>query len=168
LKPLVIPQKPLAQYVEDLEQFGQLRGEPAHPLVALSIYCSESEEEGRNGGAKYFTEYADAAIRAYELTSQHFATTRGYEGYAQRADPARDRATLAREMGVMWLENHISGTPEMCISQLRSVSAMLHPAEIIVLPRVGDMPVDAAIKSIRLFAEAVLPAVHEIEVAVSP
>jgi hypothetical protein len=35
-------------------------------------------------------------------------------------------------------------------------------------PSAGDMPFDAATKSMRLFAAAVLPAVHEIDVAVSP
>jgi len=171
LKPLVIPQKSLDKYVDDLEQFAQLRGEggheTAHPVVALSIYCAEDEAEARAGGLKYFTEYADAAIRSYELASRHFATTRGYEAYAQNAEAILNRETMAKEMGAMWVDNHVWGTPEMCAEKIRTVAKLLNPAEIIMLPRVGDMPFDAALKSMRLFAREVLPAIHEIEAPAS-
>jgi alkanesulfonate monooxygenase SsuD/methylene tetrahydromethanopterin reductase-like flavin-dependent oxidoreductase (luciferase family) len=169
LKPLVIPQKALEKYVSDLEQFAQLRGasghESANPIIALSIYCADNIDEARDGALRYFTEYADAAIRSYELASNHFATTRGYEAYAQNAAAVLDRETMGKEMGAMWVDNHVWGTPDMCIDKIQAVSKLLNPAEIIVLPRVGAMPFDEAISSMRLFAQEVLPAVHEIAVS---
>ena len=38
--------------------------------------------------------------------------------------------------------------------------------KVVALPRVGSMPFDVASANVKLFAEEVLPAVHEIEVAV--
>ena len=166
LKPLVIPQKPLEKYVEDLDEFARIRGESGHegarPIVALAVYVARDEETARQGGLKYFTEYADAAIRSYELHSRHFAATKGYEAYAQRADAVLDREMMAKEMGQWWFENHVWGTPEQAIEKIHRVVDLLHPEEIVILPRVGDTPFEAAKESLRLFAEEVLPAVHEI------
>jgi alkanesulfonate monooxygenase SsuD/methylene tetrahydromethanopterin reductase-like flavin-dependent oxidoreductase (luciferase family) len=119
LKPLLIPQKPLAAYVDDLQQFADLRsGSQPHPIVALSIYCDESEEKARVGALKHFTEYMDGAVRSYELYSRHFANTKGYEAYAQAADAVLDREEMSRNMGQMWFENHVWGTPEMCAEKI--------------------------------------------------
>jgi alkanesulfonate monooxygenase SsuD/methylene tetrahydromethanopterin reductase-like flavin-dependent oxidoreductase (luciferase family) len=171
LKPLVIPQKPLEAYVADLEEFARLRGETGHeaadPIIALSVYCAENEDKARRGAELWFTEYSDAAIRSYELAGRHFAKTKGYESYAQNAEAVLDREAMAKKMGEMWVKNHVWGTPEMCIEKIRAITDLLHPAEIINLPRVGDMPFDEAKASMRLFAQEVLPAIHEIPVGAS-
>ena len=65
-------------------------------------------------------------------------------------------------MGQWWFENHIWGTPGQAIEKIHRVVDLLHPAEIVILPRVGDTPFQAAKESVRLFAEEVLPAVHDI------
>ena len=169
LKPLVIPQKPWEEYVKDLDQFETLRAakghEAADPVVALTVYCAENEEQARETADVHFHEYMDAAVRSYELHSRHFATTKGYEAYAQAADAVLDRESMAKTMGDMWVANHVWGTPEMCLEKIRRVKDMLHPSEIVLLPRVGSMPYSVCEESVRLFAREVLPAVHEIEVA---
>jgi alkanesulfonate monooxygenase SsuD/methylene tetrahydromethanopterin reductase-like flavin-dependent oxidoreductase (luciferase family) len=170
LKPLVIPQKGWEEYVKDLELFEGLRAdrglEPARPVVALTVYCAETEDAARDGALHYFHEYADAAIRSYELASRHFAQTKGYEAYAQAADAVLDRESMARGMGDVWVDNHIWGTPEICAQKIRRVVDLLAPAEIVLLPRVGSMPLDVASDSLRLFAAEVLPEVQSLEVAV--
>jgi alkanesulfonate monooxygenase SsuD/methylene tetrahydromethanopterin reductase-like flavin-dependent oxidoreductase (luciferase family) len=169
LKPLVIPQKGWEEYVRDLEEFDGLRSarglDSAHPVVALTVFCGETERGAQENAERYFHEYADAAIRSYELHSRHFAATKGYEAYAQAADAVLDRQSMAAKMGAMWVDNHIWGTPEMCLEKIRRVSAMLHPSEIVLLPRVGSMPYGLGAASLSLFAREVLPAVHELEVA---
>jgi alkanesulfonate monooxygenase SsuD/methylene tetrahydromethanopterin reductase-like flavin-dependent oxidoreductase (luciferase family) len=131
--------------------------------VALSIYCDESEEKARVGALKHFTEYMDGAVRSYELYSRHFANTKGYEAYAQAADAVLDREEMSRNMGQMWFENHVWGTPEMCAEKIDSIRKLLEPAEIVSIPKMGSMTFDEAAKSMTLFAKEVLPAVHEME-----
>ena len=168
LKPLVIPQKGWDEYVKDLEQFNDVRAgnglESLRPIVALTVYCAATEADAEAGAKQYFTEYADAAIRSYELDGQHFATTRGYEAYAANATSTRD--ALAQKIGQTYFDSHVWGTPDMCIEKIRAVTELLGPSEIVALPRVGSMSFEVASANVKLFAEEVLPAVHEIEVAV--
>lgn len=165
LKPLVIPQKPLEKYVDDLEEFARLRGASGHadarPLVALSLYCADNEGDARRGAEKYFTEYADGAIRSYELASRHFGNVKGYESYAQRADAVLDREKMAKDMGEVYVRDHVWGTPDQCVEKIKAIATMLQAAEVIVLPRIGDMGFETARKSVELFAREVLPAIHE-------
>jgi alkanesulfonate monooxygenase SsuD/methylene tetrahydromethanopterin reductase-like flavin-dependent oxidoreductase (luciferase family) len=168
LKPLVIPQKGWDDYVKDLEQFNGVRAEdglePSRPIVALTVFCAPSAADAEAGAKQYFTEYADAAIRSYELDGKHFATTRGYEAYA--ANTGSPRQVLAEKIGQTYFGSHVWGTPDTCIEKIRAVTELIGPSEIVALPRVGSMPFDVAAASVKLFAEEVLPAVHEIGAAV--
>jgi alkanesulfonate monooxygenase SsuD/methylene tetrahydromethanopterin reductase-like flavin-dependent oxidoreductase (luciferase family) len=168
VKPLVIPQKGWDAYVQDLEEFNGVRAanglDAAQPVVALTVFCADTEAEAEAGAKQYFTEYADAAIRSYELAGQHFATTKGYEAYAANASATHD--ALTQKIGQTYVDSHVWGTPDMCIEKIRAVTELLRPSEIVALPRVGSMPFDVASANVKLFAEEVLPAVHEIEVAV--
>lgn len=46
LKPFVIAQKPLDQYVPELEQYDRIRAEagfaPVRPKIVVWVYCSET------------------------------------------------------------------------------------------------------------------------------
>jgi alkanesulfonate monooxygenase SsuD/methylene tetrahydromethanopterin reductase-like flavin-dependent oxidoreductase (luciferase family) len=165
LKPLIIAQKPWEGYVDDLAELKKLRGErgldPVKPIVAMTIYCSESEEEARRGGTQYFTEYANGAIRNYELHQGYFGKTKGYEGYPDQSTPLEK---MTEEMSKIWVDHHVWGTPDQCEEQIRNICQMLDPDRIILLPRVGSMPIDKAQASLALFAKEVLPAIHDLEV----
>lgn len=164
LKPLVIAQKGWEEYVPDLAQYGDRRAAkgygPARPIICLTVYCAETGEKAREGAQRYFTEYADAAVRNYELHSGHFGKTKGYEGYP---DEDANREEMSKQMGKMWVDNHVWGTPEQCLAKIRWVCDLLEPAEIVCLPKVGSMDLAVARESLALFAKEVLPAVHELE-----
>ncbi len=164
LKPLVIPTKAWDAYSDELAEFTRTRVEnnyqPANPVVAISVYCAATEEKARAGGELYFAEYADAAVRHYELYSSHFSRTRGYEWWAQMAGDDVDRETVSRGMGQVWIDNHVWGTPEMCIEKINAVRENLRASEVICLARTGSMPLDITKDSLNLFAREVLPALH--------
>ena len=166
LKPLVIALKSWTEYAQDLEQFQALRSDkglpPVKPIVAFTLYCNRDEEQARAGAERYFGDYTDAAIRSYELYSPHFGQTKGYESYAQADGGAPDRAALEAGMLKTWVENHVWGTPEMCLARIREINDMISPSEIIVLPRIGSMGLEVATESLSLFAEQVLPAVRDL------
>lgn len=167
LKPLIIPQKPWAEYHKDLAEYGQVRaslGLPlARPRVHMNVYCAETEAEARRNAEIYIPQYVDSAARNYELHSNHFKDVKGYEHYAERAATVTSKQDLVQKMGKGYLDNHCWGTPEQCIAKLRFIADQFHPEEFMMVMRFGAMPQDVSDKSIALFAREVLPAVHELK-----
>ncbi len=167
LNPLIIPQRPWADYHQDLAAFSKARAEsgyaPARPRIHMTAYCAETEEEAERGAKLYFPQYADSAVRNYETHSPHFKNIRGYEHYAERAAGISGREEMVKSMGQIWVDNHVWGTPEQCIRTLQQIAKDFHPEEFMLVMRVGNMTKEVADKSISLFAREVLPAIHEIK-----
>lgn len=163
LKPLIIPQRPWPEYHADLESFSDARAkaglEPVRPRIHMCVYVGETEQEAKENARRHIPEYSVSAKYNYELDSDHFAKTKGYEHYAQMSDLMTEE-----NMAAAYLDNHLWGTPDQCIAQLREISEAFHPEEYMLVFRYGSMPREVAEKSIRLFAEEVLPAVHEMPV----
>ncbi|WP_072801673.1 LLM class flavin-dependent oxidoreductase [Rhodococcoides yunnanense] len=166
LKPLIIPQKPLDEYHADLTEFGKARAEiglePARPRMHLNIICVEDEQEAYDLAHKHIPEYVDSAAREYELGGQHFKTIKGYEHYARME--VVDRSHIVNGMAKTYLDNHIWGTPAQCLDKIRSLSDRFHPEEFMLVFKYGSMSIETAERSLRLFAEKVLPAAQAIEV----
>lgn len=163
LKPLIIPQRPWPEYHADLESFSDARAkaglEPVRPRIHMCVYVGETEQEAKENARRHIPEYSVSAKYNYELDSDHFAKTKGYEHYAQMSDLMTEE-----NMAAAYLDNHLWGTPDQCIAKLREISEAFHPEEYMLVFRYGSMPREVAEKSIRLFAEEVLPAVHEMPV----
>lgn len=169
LKPLIIPQKPWADYHADLAEFNKARNEAGHdlarPRVNMNVYCATNEEEARAGAEKYMPQYADSATRNYETYSDHFKSVKGYEHYANIASAVgHSREAMSKAMGDTYIANHVYGTPEQCIAKLRAIAQEFHPEEFLFTMRYGNMSQAEAEASTDLFAREVLPAIHEIEV----
>lgn len=162
LKPLIIPQRPWAEYHADLESFSKARTEAgfaaARPRIHMCAYVGEHAQEAHDNAHRYIPEYSYSALNNYELMGGHFATTKGYEHYAAMADRVNTQA-----MGAAYLQNHVWGTPDQCIEKLRGIADAFHPEEFMLVFRYGSMPRSVAEKSIGLFAREVLPAVHELK-----
>jgi alkanesulfonate monooxygenase SsuD/methylene tetrahydromethanopterin reductase-like flavin-dependent oxidoreductase (luciferase family) len=162
LKPLIIPQKPFLDYREELAQFHALRADqelpPANPVVVVTVFCAETEEAARLAAKTHMDEFAEGSIRNYELTGSHFATTNGYEHYAQMATALKHDVGI---LGQQYYENHVWGTPDTCVEKIQAIAGVMQPEELIFMPRFGGMPADIAERNMRLFAKEVLPAVHE-------
>lgn len=164
LRPMIIPQRPWDEYHADLESFAKARAEAGYeasrPRIHMCVYVGENEAEARETAHRYIPEYTISALNNYELTGDHFATTKGYEHYAQMSSVVN-----RQDMGAAYLDNHVWGTPDACIEKLRSIADAFHPEEYMLVFRFGSMPRDVAEKSMELFSKEVLPAVHEIELA---
>ena len=126
LKALFIPQTTWEDYAKQMERFAALRGEagfaPAHPTVVCWVYCAETEEKAWEGARKYIPAYANSAARHYELASDHFQKTKGYEHYASMSSLAeRPRRPLRHGRDVP--EATRSGARPRCASRRSSASA---------------------------------------------
>jgi alkanesulfonate monooxygenase SsuD/methylene tetrahydromethanopterin reductase-like flavin-dependent oxidoreductase (luciferase family) len=167
LKPLIIPQKAWADYHADLAEFSRVRTELglplARPRIHMNVYCAETEEKARRNAHIYVPQYADSATRNYEMHGSHFKDIKGYEHYAERAAAISSKQEFTDRMARGYLENHVWGTPEQCITKLKFIADQFHPEEFMMVMRFGTMPQDVSDDSITLFAREVLPAVHEIK-----
>ena len=169
LHPLTTLAKTMDEYIRDVELFNEIREEAGHgpaspPIFEAPLYCAPSEEEARAGAEQFFPEYIDSVVRMYEIATARFATGKGYEEYHQKGSQFGDgsaedaRKVLTQKL----LRDAIWGTPEQCVEKIMLDIERLGPREIVVLCGVGSQPADLQERSIRLFAEQVMPRVKQL------
>jgi alkanesulfonate monooxygenase SsuD/methylene tetrahydromethanopterin reductase-like flavin-dependent oxidoreductase (luciferase family) len=168
LKALFIPQTNWVDYAKQMERFANLRAQagfaPAHPTVVCWVYCAPTEAEAWEGAKRWIPGYAKTAARHYELASDHFARTKGYEHYASMSSLLNDTGS-GYDMGAMYLTNQVWGTPAQCVAKIAEIERLMHPDHFVAVLKYGGMPFAEAEASMRLFAAEALPAVKQIPVA---
>ena len=165
LKALFIPQTTWEDYAQQMQRFAELRAvagfAPSHPTVCVWVYCAPTEAEAEDGAKRYIANYADSARRHYELTSDHFGKTKGYEHYAEGRERIRQMGDQY-DMVAMYLNNQVWGTPEQCLEKMETIRSMMGPDHFVCIMKYGGMPLDVAEANMRLFAAEVLPAVKQL------
>jgi alkanesulfonate monooxygenase SsuD/methylene tetrahydromethanopterin reductase-like flavin-dependent oxidoreductase (luciferase family) len=148
-----------------MQRFADLRSEagfePAHPTVCVWVYCAATAEAAEAGARRYIANYADSARRHYELTSEHFGKTKGYEHYAEGRERIREMGD-SYDLAAMYLNNQVWGTPDECLEKLETIRRMMGPDHFVCVMKYGGMPRDEAEASMRLFAKEVLPAAKQL------
>ena len=107
---------------------------------------------------EYMANYYIAILKHYELMSEHFKGTKGYEFYGNAGDALR--AVGLENSAKIYTGIQAWGTPEQLIEKLRSRRELLGDFELSLICHYGGMPVEVAEQSIRLFASEVLPELH--------
>lgn len=165
---LFIPQKSWEEYGQDVENFNAIRARqgwsPMQPKVVCWVYCAETEAAAHEAALTYMGNYNDSARRHYEFDdAAHFRAAGGYDYYAKMSEMRTqyDPAVLKE----LFVRSQVWGTPEQCIEKLRAIQRTTSASEFIGVFKYGAMPLAEAERSMRLFAEAVLPAIHQDEVA---
>lgn len=138
------------------EKFEAQHGEVAPPIcLNVNMYCNEDHELARERHFEYISRFFYSNVDHYEMAGDHFATTKGYERYA-------DTAKRIQEFGLQgaadkYAETALWGNPEHILGQIEEIRDALGDFEIIVAPCFGGMPYDQARDSLDLFAREVLP-----------
>ena len=164
LKPVVIPSKSYKEYEPELARYTQLRDErglpPVGPVVAVHAYCADTEEEAYEGAKRHLDKYGDTVNRHYEFSRGHLADLKSYQVYAEKYRKAQESGVV--QTGNVFLDEHIWGTPDMCIERIERLCEMMHAsAELVFMMKFGEMTFAEAERSVQLFGREVLPAVHE-------
>ncbi len=163
IKPLMIPTVSLDLSLQGARHFMSLREQaglgPTETKLSLWVYCAETEQEARAGAERYMVEYADSALRHYEMTGTHFDGIKGYEGYAERAAALRADPTPFLDG---FFARHPWGTPEMVIDKISELAHQFGTSEIMGIFRYGGMGHAEAERNMQLFAERVLPEVQKL------
>jgi alkanesulfonate monooxygenase SsuD/methylene tetrahydromethanopterin reductase-like flavin-dependent oxidoreductase (luciferase family) len=166
LKPFVIPQKPIDDYISEFAEYARVRAEtglpPERPTIVFWVYCAETFAEAERGANLYLRAYTNSALRHYQFANTHFDKLKTYAVY-------KEASRALREKGEDWMSflvtDHLWGTPDQLIERGRELVEQTDCEEMILHLAYGGMPLDLAEKSMRLFAREVMPALRETPVA---
>lgn len=164
--PLTVPTQSLAVSLENLKKFAEVNRErgrdPVHTKLNLWTYICEDPEEAKADAERYYGSYSETALRHYELAGSHFGGIKGYETYATMAATlSTDPDAFARS----FRESHPWGTPDEVLAQSIELAHRFGADELIFVFKYGNMPHEKAMRSMRLFAEKVLPELKKINPA---
>jgi alkanesulfonate monooxygenase SsuD/methylene tetrahydromethanopterin reductase-like flavin-dependent oxidoreductase (luciferase family) len=166
---LFVAGEPLAVMGQQVAQFNQIRASkglpPDQPTSLLWMYCAETEAEADEGYAYFEAQQRDARRHYFEWNTSGFEGVRGYEEYA--AKPANDVDFGAANL---WEQRHTQpiGTPEQILEKITTVQEAVSLGYLVIHAFYADMPKEKAEKSLRLFAQEVLPALHEMLTPIHP
>ena len=166
VRPLTIPTTSLDAALANMKRYAQLSRDaghaPSHTKLALWTYVAETHEEAQAGAERYMVQYADSALRHYELLGTHLKDVKGYEAYAAQSDALRqDKSVFTHG----FYNSHPWGTPEETIARASELANLFGVDELMFVFKYGDMPMDEAEKSMRLFAKSVMPALQALKPA---
>jgi alkanesulfonate monooxygenase SsuD/methylene tetrahydromethanopterin reductase-like flavin-dependent oxidoreductase (luciferase family) len=157
------------EMVAKVQRFNRIRKdlglEPDQPTTLLWMYCAETTEEAEEGW-EYFKNQGVAAQHHYfDWNNPGYEGIAGYEEYLlrQTADISPAEARLAARRATQPI-----GTPEQIIEKIKSMQEMISMEKVVIHMMYGGMPRDKAEKSLRLFAEKVLPEVQAMATPINP
>ena len=133
-------------------------GAPPPPLTGDLMFCHEDAQQAEALAYEYMANYYLSILKHYELMSEHFKGTKGYEFYGAASDGLR--AVGLENSAKIYTGIQAWGTPEQLLEKLRHRRALLGDFELSLICHYGGMPVEVAEQSLRLFAKEVLPELH--------
>ena len=164
VRPLIIPTTSLDVALDTARKYASTHAasghRPSQTKLALWTYVAETEEEARRGAEQYMVEYSETALRHYELLGTHLGQIKGYESYGALQAALRDDPTPFLRG---FVDSHPWGTPEQTIARATELAETFGTDEIMFVFKYGSMPIEAAEKSMRLFAKEVLPALKTLD-----
>lgn len=138
------------------ELFKEFHGVDAPPpLTADFMLCHADENRAEELAQRHMGLYLASVLEHYEVMGDHFATTEGYDAYAQAARTLQKIGESGFLEGFMKAAAH--GTPDQILGQFEARRELLGDFELATCFRYGGIPFEEAEKSMRLFAKEVLP-----------
>jgi alkanesulfonate monooxygenase SsuD/methylene tetrahydromethanopterin reductase-like flavin-dependent oxidoreductase (luciferase family) len=162
---LIIPQKPWESVAEELAMYRgiyrEVNGVEAPPTYAACwTYCDKDAGRARDMAHRYIGGYYESVIRHYEFTSDHLATTKGYEYYGGVSNAIQ---TYGRAAGTEFFTNlQVWGTPDECYEKILDIRAKVGCDTVIGVFSYGGMDYEDAERNLRLFASEVKPRLQKI------
>lgn len=154
---------------QKVSQFNRIRRElglpPDQPTTLLWMYCAETSSEAEEGWEYFANQQLAAQHHYFEWNNPGFQGIKGYEDYQTRqsADVGVADANVAARKATQPV-----GTPDEIIDKIKALQWNIGLGEIVVHVFYGGMPKEKAEKSLRLFAEKVLPHVQAMPTPLNP
>ena len=162
---LVIPQKPWEQHAQELkdynELFLQMHGHAApRPYIAGWVMCDKDAGKAEEMARQYIAGYWRSVVQHYEMESNHFATTKGYEYYStlnQTID------TIGVDgMADFFMNLQVWGTPEQCFERMKDIHARTDACGFTGIFGYAGMSLEHSRANMTLFAKDVMPELKQL------
>jgi alkanesulfonate monooxygenase SsuD/methylene tetrahydromethanopterin reductase-like flavin-dependent oxidoreductase (luciferase family) len=151
-----------AQIYEGYKQrFRAAHGREPHPLLTCDfLYCDTDRARAEDRAHRHIAGYLTSVMEHYELMSDHFKDASGYETYGSAVD-------LLRSIGLekvcnLYLDVQAWGTPDDIVDKLRARMELLGDFDLNCCFRFAGLPYEEAERSMRTFAEQVMPAMASV------
>jgi alkanesulfonate monooxygenase SsuD/methylene tetrahydromethanopterin reductase-like flavin-dependent oxidoreductase (luciferase family) len=170
LKPLFVGNKPIADAGEEVLLVNTVRQKiglpPCQPKNVLFVHCTSGADQAQESAGYVAAMNRDTGLHYGFAEPSNFVGVKGYEAYAAQLSSAmarKDAPQPANRPPGYDSSNLLLGTPDQVIEHIAQVQKACSFSEMTIVPMFGNMPLEAAEKSLRLFAAEVLPVVHEME-----
>lgn len=157
---LVIPQKPWEVHAQELKDYNDLylqthgRAAP-RPIVAGWVMCDKDGAKAEALAREYIAGYWRSVVKHYEMNSNHFATTKGYEYYSRLNETIEQMGIDG--MAEFFMNLQVWGTPEQCLEKIRDIHSRTDCCGFNGIFSYAGMPLEVGRANQALFAREVLP-----------
>lgn len=162
-----------AVMTDKVRRFNEIRAglglPPDQPTTLLWMYCGQTSSEAEEGWEYFHNQLSAAQHHYFEWNNPGFKGIKGYEEYTvrQSADTGSVDAKVDATVDARRATQPI-GTPDEIIDKIKELQWTLSLEKIVVHMFYGGMPRDRAEKSLKLFAEKVLPHVQAMPTPINP
>ena len=172
--PLFVGNKPIDEAGKQVQFVNTIRKEvglpPCQPKNVLFMYCTTNKEEAANVDAWLEQANVDVNLHYGFADASNFKGVKGYEAYAEREGAATavlasaftDEKPAPKAPGYH-PSNLMIGSPDEVFRRIEAAQKACSFSEITIVPQFGEMSYTEAVKSTKLFAQEVLPAVHRMK-----
>jgi alkanesulfonate monooxygenase SsuD/methylene tetrahydromethanopterin reductase-like flavin-dependent oxidoreductase (luciferase family) len=176
--PLFVGNKPIADAGKEVQKVNTFRAaegfKPCQPKNVLFMYCSPTAAEASRADPWIIQANVDVNLHYGFADASNFKGVKGYEAYAAReatatavlasAVTSKEGAKDAKPKTPGYHpDNLLIGTPDEIVKRIQAAQEACSFSEITIVPQFGDMPYEEAMRSTRLFAKEVLPAVQKMD-----
>ena len=157
------------EMIAKVQRFNKIRKDlglpPDQPTTLLWMYCAETAEEAEEGWVYFQNQGVAAQHHYFDWNNPGYEGIRGYEEYLARqtADISPAEARLAARRATQPI-----GTPEAIIEKIKAMQQTISMEKVVIHMMYGGMPREKAAKSLRLFAEKVLPELQAMPTPINP
>jgi alkanesulfonate monooxygenase SsuD/methylene tetrahydromethanopterin reductase-like flavin-dependent oxidoreductase (luciferase family) len=157
------------EMIAKVQRFNKIRKDlglpPDQPTTLLWMYCAETSEEAEEGWVYFQNQGIAAQHHYFDWNNPGYEGIRGYEEYLARqtADISPAEARLAARRATQPI-----GTPDEIIEKIKTMQQTISMEKVVIHMMYGGMPREKAEKSLRLFAEKVLPQVQAMPTPINP
>jgi alkanesulfonate monooxygenase SsuD/methylene tetrahydromethanopterin reductase-like flavin-dependent oxidoreductase (luciferase family) len=176
--PLFVGNKPIEDAGKEVQKVNIFRMEegfaPCQPKNVLFMYCTPTAAEAAAADPWIIQANVDVNLHYGFADASNFKGVKGYEAYAAREATAtavlasavtgKDAAKDAKPKTPGYHPSNLMiGTPDEIIKRINAAQQACSFSEITIVPQFGDMPYEEAMRSTRLFAKEVLPAIQKMD-----
>ena len=157
------------EMIEKVQRFNKIRKDlslpPDQPTTLLWMYCAETTEEAEEGWVYFQNQGIAAQHHYFDWNNPGYEGISGYEEYLSRqnADISPAEARLEARRATQPI-----GTPDAIIEKIKSLQQTISMEKVVIHMMYGGMPKEKAEKSLRLFAEKVLPEIQAMPTPINP